>query len=49
MTIWFWIITPIFTPTTELVIPTVTQTNKENAEIETQPMTVDAKISKCAT
>ena len=37
----------IFIPTAELVIPT--QTNESNAEIETQPVTAEAKISKCST
>ena len=36
-----------FIPTAELVIPTGTQTNEANAEIETQPVTVETKISKC--
>ena len=39
----------IFIPTTELVIPTGTQTNEANAEIETQPVTVKERISKFST
>ena len=38
-------ISQIFIPTAELVIPTGTQTNEANAEIETQPVTVETKIS----
>ena len=38
----------IFIPIAEFVIPTRTQTNEANVEIETQPLTVDAKISKCS-
>ena len=36
-----------FIPTGELEMSTGTQTNEENAEIETQPAIVEAKISKC--
>ena len=36
----------IFIPTAELVMPTGIATNEANAEIKTQPVTVDAKISK---
>ena len=36
----------IFNPTAELVMPTGTQTNEANAEIETQPVTGEAKIRK---
>ena len=36
-------------PTTELAIPTGTQTNETNAEIETQTVNVQTKISKCST
>ena len=43
------VIALIFIPTAELAIPTGTQTKKENAEIEIQPVTVEAKISKCLT
>ena len=39
-------ITQIFIPTAELVIPTGTQNNEANAEIETQPVIVEAK--KCS-
>ena len=38
----------IFLPTVELVIPTGSQTNEANAEIETQPVTFETKISKCS-
>ena len=45
-----------FIHTAELVIPTGTQTNKANAEIETQPVIItvstiiiETKISKCST
>ena len=43
------VIALIFLPTAELVIPTGTQTNKANAEIETQPVTIETKIKKCST
>ena len=33
----------------ELVIPTGTQTIEANAEIETQPESVDSRIRKCST
>ena len=36
----------MFIPTAELVIPAGTQTNEANAEIETQPVVVQARISK---
>ena len=39
----------MFIPTTELVIPIGTQTNEDDAEIETQPITVETKLSKCST
>ena len=42
-------IAQIFIHTAELVIPTGTQTNDANAEIETQPVTVETKISNCST
>ena len=42
-------IAQMFNPTTELVILTGTQTNEANAEIETQPVTVETKISKYST
>ena len=34
--------------TGELVISTGTQTNEANAEIATQPVTAETKISKCS-
>ena len=40
----FMEIAKIFNPTAELVMPTGTQTNETNAEIKTQPVTVEAKI-----
>ena len=43
------VIAQIFIPTAELVILTGIATNKANAEIETQPVTVEGKISKCST
>ena len=42
------VIAQIFTSTAELVIPTGTQTNEVNAEIETEPAIFEAKISKCS-
>ena len=39
-------ITQMFNPTVELVIPTGTQTNGANTETEKQPVTVETKISK---
>ena len=42
-------ITQIFIPTAELVMPTGTQTNEANAEIKTQPGTVEGRTSKCST
>ena len=39
----------IFILTAEFVIPTGTQTNEANSDIETQPVTVEAKISMCST
>ena len=38
-----------FIPTSELVIPARTQTNEGNGEIETQPATVEDRISKFST
>ena len=38
-------IVQIFIPTTELVIPTGTQTTEANAEIETQPVSIETKIT----
>ena len=43
------VIAQIFNPTAELVITTGIATNKVNAETETQPVLVEAKISKCST
>ena len=43
------VIVQIFIPTAELVILTGIATNEANAEIETQPVTVEGKISKCST
>ena len=42
-------IAQMFIPTAELVIPTGTQTNEANAEIETQSTTVEDRISKFST
>ena len=42
-------IAQIFNLTAKLVIPTRTQTNEANAEIETQPVIIEAKPSKCST
>ena len=36
----------MFIPTAVLVIPTGTKTNNANAEIETQPVTVEDRINK---
>ena len=38
-------ITQIFIPTAELVIPKETPTNEVNAETKTQPVTVKTKMS----
>ena len=38
----------MFIPTAELEIPTGAQTNEANADIETQPVTVEARITKCS-
>ena len=43
------LVAQIFIPTTELVKPTGIATNEGNAEIETQPVNVEAKMSKCST
>ena len=43
------VIAQFLIPTADLLIPTGTPTNEENAEIETQPVTVETKISKCST
>ena len=42
-------IAQIFIPIVELVIPMGIATIEANAEIETQPVTVETKISKCST
>ena len=39
----------VFIPTSELQIPTGKTTTKVNAKTETQPATVEAKISKNST
>ena len=39
---------PMFIPAAELVMPTGTQTNEANAEIETKLVTIETKISKCS-
>ena len=43
------VIVQMFIPTAELVMPTRTQTNEVNAEIEAQPVTVQTKINTCST
>ena len=43
------VITQIFITTAELFIPTGTQPNDRNAEIEMEPVTVETKISKYST
>ena len=41
------VITQIFNPTAKLAIPTrITKTNEANAEMETQPVTIEVKITK---
>ena len=42
------VIAQTFNPVAELTIPTGTLTNEVNKEIETQPLTVETKIRKCA-
>ena len=42
-------IAKMLNPTTKLEIPIGTQTNEANAETETQPAIVEARISKCST
>ena len=42
-------IAQIFNPTAEHVLPARRQTYEANAEIETQLLIVEAKISKCST
>ena len=41
-------IAQIHIPTPKLVIPTGKKANEANAEIHTQPVTAEAKISKCS-
>ena len=43
------VIGQIVIPTAELIIPTETQTNEANTEIETQPGTSEFKIRKHST
>ena len=43
------VIAQTFNPTAELVIPIGIAINKVNEKIEMQPVTVEAKISKCYT
>ena len=43
------VIAQIFIPTAELIMSTGTQIKLANAEIETHPVTVEAKIIKCFT
>ena len=43
------IIAQIFIPITEIVIPAGISTNEANAEIETQPVTVEVKINEFST
>ena len=42
-------IVQIFIRIAELVIPTGTQNYEANEEIETQPVTAEARISNCST
>ena len=42
-------IAQILIPTAEIAMPTGTWTNEANAEIETQPVIVETKISKFST
>ena len=41
------LITQIFNPTAELVIPMGILTKEAKAEMETHPRTIETKISKC--
>ena len=43
------VIAQIFISTEELIITKGIATNEVNAEIEKQPVTAEAKISKCST
>ena len=40
---------PMFIPAAELGMPTRTQNNEENVEIETKSVTIQTKISTCST
>ena len=43
------VIAQIFIPTAQFIMPTGTQIKVANAEIETQPVTIEAEIIKCFT
>ena len=43
------VIAQIYIRTAELVMQTEKQTKEANAEIETQPVNVETKLSKCST
>ena len=49
----YFLIPPVVTQTVivaaKLAIPKGTPNNEANAEIETQPVTIEAKISECST
>ena len=42
------VIAQMFIPTAEVIMLIGTQTDEANAEIETQPVFVEARISKCS-
>ena len=42
------VITHIFNPNAELVIPTIIPTKEAKAEVKTHPGTAETKISKCS-
>ena len=42
------VIAETFIPAAQLVISTLTRTNEANAKIETEPITIDDRISKCS-
>ena len=42
-------IAAMFFPTVDFVLPSEIWTNEANAEIETQTVTAEARISKCST
>ena len=42
-------IAQIFDPNAELAMPTGTQTNEANTEIETEPLSAEMNIRKCST